>query len=236
MGAVEAGLETRYGERHDGLVNVDRHLIRPMISEEEIRATVHHLAEDIYRRYDGQRPVLVAVLNGARTFRDALADDLRTGDSATGRNPMVFDTDELHVSSYDGQVSTHSLTLRQDLARGISNRPVIVAEDIIDTGGTLAWIKNHLATKGPQSLAFCVLLDKFERREAEFADFAVDFRGFMIKNKFVVGYGLDCDGLFRELPFIGEYMGSASDWKNVLRYIASFLPFVSRRTDIGQAE
>ncbi len=163
---------------------------RVLISEDELRARVAELGQAIARDYHGRNPVLVAVLKGAVVF---LADLIRA-------TPIELTTDFIGVSSYGaGTRSSGVVKITSDLSIPINDRDVILVEDIIDTGRTIAYLKRNFETRHPRSVRLCVLLDKIERREV---DVEVDYLGFTIPNVFVVGYGLDHAGVYRNLPYI----------------------------------
>lgn len=160
---------------------------RILIHEEEIAARVADLGETIRRDYAGRAPLLVAVLRGAVIFT---ADLIRA-------IPLPVALDFMSVSSYGSDTrSSGVVRLTADLSVSIEGRDVIIVEDIIDTGRTISYLRRNLATRHPKSLALCVLLDKVARREVEVA---MDYVGFAIPDEFVVGYGLDHDGLHRNL-------------------------------------
>ncbi|HYB44538.1 MAG TPA: hypoxanthine phosphoribosyltransferase [Candidatus Methylomirabilis sp.] len=163
---------------------------RVLISHAEITARVAELGEAIGRDYAGRAPVLVGVLKGAVVFA---ADLIRA-------IPLPVSLDFMSVSSYgSGTRSSGVVRLSADLSMSIEGRDVIIVEDIIDTGRTIAYLRRNLATRHPRSLTLCALLDKVARREVEIA---VDYVGFAIPDEFVVGYGLDYDGLHRNLGHI----------------------------------
>jgi hypoxanthine phosphoribosyltransferase len=160
---------------------------RVLISSEEISARVAELGEAIGRDYVGRAPVLVAVLKGALIF---VADLIRV-------IPLPVSLDFMSVSSYgSGTRSSGVVRLTADLSLSIEARDVIIVEDILDSGRTISYLRRNLATRHPRSLALCALLDKVARREV---DVTVDYVGFVIPDEFVVGYGLDHDGLHRNL-------------------------------------
>jgi hypoxanthine phosphoribosyltransferase len=160
---------------------------RILIHEEEIAARVAELGETIRRDYAGRAPLLVTVLRGAVIFT---ADLIRA-------IPLPVTLDFMSVSSYGSDTrSSGVVRLTADLSVSIEGRDVIIVEDIIDTGRTISYLRRNLATRHPKSLALCVLLDKVARREVEVA---MDYVGFAIPDEFVVGYGLDHDGLHRNL-------------------------------------
>lgn len=160
---------------------------RILITREEIAARVRELGKEISRDYDGKDPLLVGVLKGAVVF---LADLMRTVEI-----PLACDF--IAVSSYGASSrSSGVVKLTADLSQSIVGRHVLLVEDIIDTGRTVAYLSRNLETRQPASLRICALLDKLERREVEVA---LDYVGFTIPNEFVVGYGLDYGGLYRNL-------------------------------------
>ncbi len=163
---------------------------RIIISETEIAGRVAELGDVITRDFAGRAPVVVGVLKGALVF----AADLIRAISL----PVTLDF--MSVSSYGaGAKSSGVVRLAADLSTSIEGRDVIIVEDIIDTGRTISYLRRNLATRHPRSLVLCVLLDKVARREVEVA---VDYVGFVIPDEFVVGYGLDHDGLHRSRPDI----------------------------------
>ena len=163
---------------------------RILISEEELRARVAELGAMLTRDYERGNPVLVGVLKGALVF---MADLVRA-------TPIALTIDFIALSSYAGGTrSSGVVKLAADLSMPIEDRDVVIVEDIIDTGRTVSYLKRNLETRHPRSVRLCALLDKIERREV---DVDIDYLGFTIPNVFVVGYGLDHDGLFRNLPYV----------------------------------
>ncbi len=166
---------------------------RVLISRDEIAARVADLGEAIRRDYAGRAPVLVGVLKGALIF---VADLIRA-------IALPVSLDFMSVSSYGADTrSSGVVRLSADLSLSIEGRDVIIVEDIIDSGRTISYLRRNLATRHPRSLALCGLLDKVARREVEVT---VDYVGFVIPDEFVVGYGLDHDGLHRNLPHIAVF-------------------------------
>src|SRR5262245_2996600 len=160
---------------------------RVLIARPEIAARVSDLGRAIRRDYAGRAPLLVSVLKGAVVFA---ADLFRAVGPPAG-------LDFMGVSSYGaGARSSGIVRLTADLSVSIEGRDVIIVEDIIDTGRTIGYLRRNLATRPPRSLALCVLLDKVARREVEVP---VDYIGFAIPDEFVVGYGLDHNGYYRNL-------------------------------------
>ena len=163
---------------------------RVLITQEEIAGRVRELAQALSRDYAGKDPLLVGVLKGAVVF---LADLMRAVD-------IPLAADYIAVSSYGGSTrSSGVVKIAADLSTSIEGRHVVIVEDIIDTGRTISYLKRNLETRHPASLRVMALLDKVERREV---DVALDYVGFTIPNEFVVGYGLDYRGLYRNLPCI----------------------------------
>jgi len=130
------------------------------------------------------------VLKGAVVFAADLARKLDAD--------VAFDF--VDISSYQGTASTGAVKINMDLEAAVTGKHVLLVEDILDTGRTLAHLKNHLLNQQPAALKICVLLDKPERREV---DLTADYVGFTIPNKFVVGFGLDYDQKYRSLPYVG---------------------------------
>nr|WP_226986738.1 hypoxanthine phosphoribosyltransferase [Carboxydothermus hydrogenoformans] len=162
-----------------------------LISEEEIRAKVKELGQQISRDYAGQDLLLVGILRGAMLF---MSDLMREID-------IPINIDFMVVSSYgSGTTTSGEVRVLKDLDRGIEGRNVLLIEDIVDTGLTLNYLTKYLANRHPKSLKVCTLLNKPSRRRVEVK---VDYNGFIIPDKFVVGYGLDYNEYYRNLPYIG---------------------------------
>jgi hypoxanthine phosphoribosyltransferase len=163
-----------------------------MYSAEEISTRIKQLGKQITADYAGKDLVLVGVLKGSVIF---LADLMREID-------LKLTIDFMAVSSYkDGTVSTGDIEILKDLTNSIRGKDVIICEDIIDTGLTLFRLTEILGSKGANSIRIATLLDKPEPRIK--TELKIDYCGFQIPNKFVVGYGLDAAGRWRNLPFIG---------------------------------
>lgn len=168
---------------------------RILITEEELGRRVAELGQAVARDYEAENPVLVAVLKGAVVF---MADLIRA-------TPIDLTTDFIAVASYGaGTRSTGVVKLAADLSLPIDGRHVLIVEDIIDTGRTVSYLKRNFETRHPKSVRICALLDKIERREVEVD---IDYPGFAIPNVFVVGYGLDYGGLYRNLPYVAALDG-----------------------------
>jgi hypoxanthine phosphoribosyltransferase len=161
-----------------------------LISREEIAARVVELGQSISQEHGGGVPLLVGVLKGAAVF---MADLIRAIPS-----PVAIDF--MAVSSYGPATrSSGAVRLTADLSMSIEGRDVILVEDIVDSGRTIHYLRRNLETRHPRSLEVCTLLDKVERRQVEVT---LDYVGFVIPDRFVVGYGFDLAGHYRGLPEI----------------------------------
>lgn len=164
---------------------------RVMLTEEQLRARVKEIALAVDEDYAGKRPLVVGILKGSIIF---YADFIRF-------LSMPVELDFMAVSSYgSGAVSSGKLNIKKDLDRDVKGRDIIIVEDIIDSGFTLANLKALLYERGAASVKIVTLLNKAERREYEVAP---DYNCFDIENEFVIGYGLDYDEQYRHLPYIG---------------------------------
>jgi hypoxanthine phosphoribosyltransferase len=163
-----------------------------LIPEADIQAKVAELGAQLSRDYEGRPLTLVSVLKGSLPF---MADLMRAISI-----PVTIDL--MEVSSYGGTATETSGLVRilKDLSASIEGRDVLIVEDIIDTGLTLNYLLRYLRGKNPRSLRICALLDKPARR---LVDIDIDYRGFTIPDRFVIGYGLDYGEAYRNLPFIG---------------------------------
>jgi hypoxanthine phosphoribosyltransferase len=161
-----------------------------LISADAIDARVAELGAQLSADYAGRDPVLISVLKGSLVF---LADLMRAMD-------LPSSIDLMEVSSYAGTETSGQVRILKDLSKPIEGRDVIVVEDIIDTGLTLNYLLGYLADRQPASIKICCLLDKPARRLAEIS---IDYRGFTIPDRFVIGYGLDYEERYRNLPYIG---------------------------------
>lgn len=165
--------------------------ITVLITEEEIDRRVRELATQISKDYEGRKIRMVGILKGASFFMCELAK----------RITVPVSIDFMQVSSYGGATeSTGTVRIRKDLDESIEGLDVIIVEDIVDSGRTLAFLGDFLKSKGAKSIRYCTLLDKPERRVV---DLKADYAGFEIPDQFVVGYGMDYDQEYRNLPYIG---------------------------------
>ena len=165
--------------------------IEIMLSEEEVDKRISELGKKISDDYAGKEVTLICILKGASFFACELAKRITV--------PVAIDF--MKVSSYGGgTVSSGDVKIINDLSDSIEGKDVIIVEDIIDSGNTLNRLPKVLMERKPNSIKLCTLLDKPSRREVEVD---VDYTGFQIPDKFVVGYGLDYDQKYRNLPYIG---------------------------------
>ena len=166
--------------------------IKVLITEEEVDARIRELGEKISKEYEGKQIHLICVLKGGVFFMCELAK----------RITVPVSMDFMCVGSYgDGTKSSGVVRLAKDLDESIENKEVLIVEDIIDSGRTLAYLIEILKQRGPKSIHLCTLLDKPERRVKK--QVHVDYTCFTIPDEFVVGYGLDYDQKYRNLPYIG---------------------------------
>lgn len=162
-----------------------------LYTQEQVNQRLDDLAAILTEKYQDEFPVVVSVMTGAMVFTSEMLKRLN----------FKLNVDYVDVSSYeDSAESSDKVKLVQDLSTDIQNRPVIIMEDIIDTGYTLDFLTHLLKNRGAKSIEICTLLDKPGRRQV---DVEADYVGFEVPNEFIVGYGLDFDGVYRNLPFVG---------------------------------
>ena len=163
-----------------------------LIEEDQLQARIKELGAEISVDYRGKKPMLACILRGGVMF---LTDLMRA-------LTVPHSIDFMAVSSYGAgaRQSSGQVRITLDLQTAIAGMDVLLVEDIIDSGYTIAAVLDMLKTRNPSSLKVCTLLDKYERRET---DVPIDYCGFRIPNKFVFGYGLDLDEYYRNLPFVG---------------------------------
>jgi hypoxanthine phosphoribosyltransferase len=161
-----------------------------LIPAADLQARVAAMGKDIARDYRGQPLVVIGVLKGSFIF---LADLVRAIDAP-------ISVDFIGISSYQGTKSTGVVQITSDLTRPIEGKHVLLVEDIVDTGLTMRYLLDNLATRRPLSVKIAALLEKPARAQVKIP---IDYRGFVIGDEFVVGYGLDWDGKLRNLPYVG---------------------------------
>ena len=171
---------------------VDLKNLKVLITEEELQKRITEIANQINEDYNGGEITFICILKGSIFFTVELAKGM----------PNDINFEFIRVSSYHGENSTGVIKMKVDLQGDIKGKDVIVIEDIVDTGRTLSYLKEYLKSKEPNSLKICSLLDKKERRVCKME---ADYVGFDIPDKFVVGYGLDVDEKYRNLPYIGYF-------------------------------
>ena len=165
--------------------------VKVLLTEEEVDARIQAIGDQISRDYEGRQVHLVCVLKGGSFFMCELAKRIRV--------PVSLDF--MSVSSYGSETKSSGVVkIVKDLDETLAGKDVIVVEDIVDSGRTLSYLMEMLKDRKPASLRLCTLLDKPERRGV---DVHVDYTGFEIPDEFVVGYGLDYDQKYRNLPYIG---------------------------------
>ena len=171
--------------------NMDQDILKVLLSEEEIKARVQVLGDQLYEAFHDKNPLFVGVLKGCFIF---MADLVR---AAQFKSELEF----IGVSSYqNGTKSSGVVQITRDLQEDINGRDIIIVEDILDSGNTLMFLKNYLMAKGAASITIVTLLDKPSRREKAIT---ADYIGFVVPDEFVVGYGLDYAQQYRNMPYIG---------------------------------
>ena len=171
---------------------MDKDMQYILLTEEQIKARIKELGEELSREYADKDPVVVGVLKGVVVFYADMIRELK----------VPCQMDFMWISSYAGTNSTGNMEVKRDVTVDIKDRHVLILEDIFDTGNSLDYTYRHLMFKQPASLKICTLLDKPERRKPGIT-LQADYVGFTIPNEFVVGYGLDYNEHYRNLPYIG---------------------------------
>ena len=162
-----------------------------LITEEQLKTRVNELGKTLANDYRDKKPLMLCILKGSTIF---YADLIRAMD-------IPLECDFIAVSSYGNKTkSSGEVRMIKDLDKSIEGRDVVIVEDIVDSGYTLNYLKKNLQARGPASVKICTLLDKKERREVPITP---DYEGFSIDDYFVVGYGLDYNERYRNLPEIG---------------------------------
>lgn len=171
---------------------MENDILEILISEEQLKARIQELGEELTAEYAGKDPIVIGVLKGVVIFYADMIRQIKTH----------CQMDFMWVSSYEGTDSTGNMIVRKDISSDIKGRHVLILEDIFDTGNSLQFVRDHLLEKEPASLKICTLLDKPSRRKPGITVKA-DFVGFEVPNAFVVGYGLDFNEHYRNLPYVG---------------------------------
>lgn len=169
-----------------------KHNISVYLTEEQLNERIAQIGAEITKRFAGESVYLICILKGSIFFTTELAKRIEL--------PMTIDF--MSVSSYGAQTrSSGVVNVKKDLEQSIEGENVIIVEDIVDSGNTLSRLVALLESRNPKTLTVCTLLDKPDRRVVD--NFKVDYTGFVIPDKFVVGFGLDYDQRYRNLPYIG---------------------------------
>ncbi len=171
---------------------MEKDILEVLISEEQIKARIKELGKILSEEYAGKNPVVVGVLKGVVVFYADMIRELS----------VHCQMDFMWISSYAGTNSTGTMQVKRDVSVDIKGRHVLILEDIFDTGHSLDFTYHHLLSKEPASLKICTLLDKPSRRDPK-VTLQADYVGFTVPNAFVVGYGLDYNEHYRNLPYVG---------------------------------
>ncbi len=171
---------------------MEKDILKILLTEEQIKDRVRELGQELTREYEGKNPIVVGVLKGVVVFYADMIREIKTH----------CEMDFMCISSYEGTDSTGCTKVKKDLSADIKGRHVLVLEDIFDTGNSLSFVHEQLMAREPASLKICTLLDKPSRRKPGIT-LQADFVGFTVPNEFVVGYGLDFNEHYRNLPYIG---------------------------------
>lgn len=168
--------------------------INVLINKSKLEKRIEEMGKQITKDYEGKDLVFVGILKGSVMFMAELAKNIKKSVAL----------DFMDVSSYEGTESTGEIKINKDIRNSIEGKDVIIVEDIIDTGRTLTYVKEYLTKKNPNSIKIATMLSKPSRRVMELK---VEYIGFAIEDKFVVGYGLDYNEKYRNLPYIGYIEG-----------------------------
>ena len=170
---------------------LEQDILKVLVTEEELKRRVAEMGAELYDRFQGRNPLFLGVLKGSFIF---MADLVRAC-------PVKSDVEFIAVSSYENAtVSSGRVHINHDIQQDITGRHLVIVEDILDSGNTLAFLRDYFLTKGAASITIVTLLDKPSRR-TKAVD--ADLSGFVVPDEFVVGYGLDYAQQYRNLPYIG---------------------------------
>ena len=170
---------------------MEQDILKVLVTEEELKNRVAQLGEELYERFQGKKPLFLGVLKGSFVFMTDLVRSCQ----------LKSDVEFIAVSSYvNATASSGRVKINHDLQQDITGRHLIIVEDILDSGNTLAFLKEYFLTKGAASITIVTLLDKPARREKAIQ---ADLSGFTVPDEFVVGYGLDYAQMYRNIPYIG---------------------------------
>ena len=171
---------------------MEKNIEKVLLSEQQLKDRIRELGEELSREYADKDPIFVGVLKGVVVFYADMVRQITV--------PCQFDF--MWISSYSGTETTGRMEVKRDISADIKGRHVVILEDIFDTGNSLTYLVNYLKMKQPASVKICTLLDKPEGRNPE-VTLEADYTGFQIPNEFVVGYGLDFNEHYRNLPYVG---------------------------------
>lgn len=171
---------------------MERDIMKVLLTQEQIQDRIQELGKLLSEEYAGKNPIVVGVLKGVVVF---YADMIR-------QLSVPCQMDFMWISSYSGTTTTNTMQVKRDISADIKGRHVLILEDIFDTGNSLDFTYKHLLEKEPASLKICTLLDKPSRRNPAIT-LKADYIGFEVPNEFVVGYGLDYNEYYRNLPYVG---------------------------------
>ena len=172
-------------------IEMEQDILKVLVTDEELQKRVNELGEALYEKFEGKNPLFLGVLKGSFIF---MADLMRA-------TQLKSDLEFMSVSSYaNATESSGRVRIMQDVQQDITGRDIIIVEDILDSGNTLAYLKQYLMNKGAASITIVTLLDKPARRAKAIT---ADFAGFVVPDEFVVGYGLDYAQKYRNVPYIG---------------------------------
>ena len=171
---------------------MEKDIAQVLISEEVLQNRINELAAELNEAYAGKKPIFVGVMKGVVLFFADMVKRINT----------MCEIEFMWISSYEGTNSTGSMIVKRDVSADIKGRHVVILEDIFDTGNSLQFTYNHLMEKEPASLEVCTLLDKPSRRNPA-VTLKPKYVGFQVPNAFVVGYGLDYNEYYQNMPYIG---------------------------------
>ena len=170
---------------------MEKDILKVLVTEDELKARVQEMGDELYEKFEGKRPLFLGVLKGSFIF---MADLVRACQ-------LESDIEFIAVSSYANSTeSSGRVNIKYDLQQDITGRHLVIVEDILDSGNTLAFLKQYFMAKGAESITIVTLLDKPARREKAVT---ADLAGFTVPDEFVVGYGLDYAEHYRNLPYVG---------------------------------
>lgn len=170
---------------------MEKDILKVLVTEDELKVRIQEMGDELYEKFQGKNPLFLGVLKGSFVF---MADLVRACQ-------VKSDVEFIAVSSYENSTaSSGRVHITHDLQQDISGRHIIVVEDILDSGNTLAFLKEYFMAKGASSITIVTLLDKPARREKAIH---ADLAGFVVPDEFVVGYGLDYAQRYRNVPYIG---------------------------------